>query len=472
MGGWAWPTPDTSAANPVPLPAGMPLEILQRWGDWILIRAPNGWQAWTGSVYVTPMPLPVPAGTEQAGATPAEGGQLATAPAAQPAAVAPPAAPSAPGLPVAPIAPVGSTGGVGASTGIGATTVALPGAHVVPVALAGLAAVGVLVVVGGVFGPVLWPTVFGEPTASHRVGTPGPSVDSFSGVSLPFDVELEYTHILGDFDSCRWQRNFVGRFELDVALDPSGAAYGAVRMSGSGGGGRVTESNLRSGQLAECPDQPLFDIELESQIVAQDREHFSALFTLEQGITVNFRGTRTQEGFAIEADFVGGSGPTNRTTARFRAIWATAPPTTTPGVAQSPTNGGDAGTFIGEFDASGQFRAGACTWSVTLSGTVSADLAFTSGQVTGEAQVRAHAVTERQSGGPTCSGAEEDWNDRVAVSGSAGDVTFSVRADPYQAAFQGVYDPAAQVIRGTIDVSSTLAEVDGSVRGDLVLIGQ
>lgn len=41
----AWDRPDT-AADPVPVDAGVELVLLQTWGDWAEVRAANGWSGW------------------------------------------------------------------------------------------------------------------------------------------------------------------------------------------------------------------------------------------------------------------------------------------------------------------------------------------------------------------------------------------------------------------------------------------
>jgi RsiW-degrading membrane proteinase PrsW (M82 family) len=53
-GGWAWATPDLADPRRGPLWPGMPLQVMQQQGNWLLVRAENGWLGWTDSRYLFP----------------------------------------------------------------------------------------------------------------------------------------------------------------------------------------------------------------------------------------------------------------------------------------------------------------------------------------------------------------------------------------------------------------------------------
>jgi protease PrsW len=53
-GGWAWATPDQDDERRGPLGPGMPLQVIEQKGNWLLVRADNGWLGWTDSRYLYP----------------------------------------------------------------------------------------------------------------------------------------------------------------------------------------------------------------------------------------------------------------------------------------------------------------------------------------------------------------------------------------------------------------------------------
>ena len=455
LGGWAWPAPDFTAGTPTPLPPGLEVEIVQRFGNWLLLRAANGWQAWTEQSYIVLAPAAVAAPPGQPagdpGVTPAteSSPQLPTAPAEQPGVAQPTAATSrAESIPITP-----------------PDQPALF-AHAVPAGFPALPLIGGFVIAGALIGGSVWALTNNQPvpTAGPPL-PPGPSAD-VSLTEEDFEVDLEYTRILGDFDSCRWGRTFSGRDETDLATYQDGSAFGTIRLFGSVGEARVMESNLDSGQLSECPLQSAFDFDQTAQIVSDSRESWSAQFELEQGLTATVRALRNGGRFDLVLELRGGSGPNNSVSIDYGSI--AAPPGQP--ASEEPTDV-QQGIFSGEIEnARGRFRAGACTWRVTLTGGVEAGVELRPGQVSGDAHVQAHAVTERQAGSPSCSGDEQDWDQHVDVSGTLDDVVFTVIADPFVAQFHGSYDQETQAILGTITVNSTIPDIDGTVTGDLFLI--
>ena len=53
-GGWAWATPSYDDARRGALSPGMPLQVLEQQGNWLLVRAENGWLGWTDARYLYP----------------------------------------------------------------------------------------------------------------------------------------------------------------------------------------------------------------------------------------------------------------------------------------------------------------------------------------------------------------------------------------------------------------------------------
>jgi len=192
---------------------------------------------------------------------------------------------------------------------------------------------------------------------------------------------------------------------------------------------------------------------------------------LDQGLRATLRGTRAEGGgYDLELVISGGSGPSNRTTVSLGRNRAPPPPSfeATPEATATPGDGTAARLFEGDFTGNGEFTAGACSWGVTLTGTIEATVNFAGSRAEGEAHVRAHATTERTGGSPQCVGDEQDWDDRVAVSGTRDDITFVVDAEPFLARFTGYLDGSGAII-GRIDVTSTEPEIDGSVTADVEL---
>ena len=50
-----WPQPDGSQPNGPPLPAYLPVAVLQEHGDWALVQCSNGWQAWVDARSLVPV---------------------------------------------------------------------------------------------------------------------------------------------------------------------------------------------------------------------------------------------------------------------------------------------------------------------------------------------------------------------------------------------------------------------------------
>lgn len=55
-GGWAWTTPDAADPHRLGLAPGLPLQLLEDRGGWLLVRARDGWLGWTGAPYLADMP--------------------------------------------------------------------------------------------------------------------------------------------------------------------------------------------------------------------------------------------------------------------------------------------------------------------------------------------------------------------------------------------------------------------------------
>ncbi len=51
-GGWAWATPSYDDPRRGPLVPGLPLQVVEEQGNWLLVRAQNGWLGWTDSRYL------------------------------------------------------------------------------------------------------------------------------------------------------------------------------------------------------------------------------------------------------------------------------------------------------------------------------------------------------------------------------------------------------------------------------------
>ena len=52
QGGWAWATPDQNDTRRGVLAPGMALQVMQAQGNWVLVRAENGWLGWTDARYL------------------------------------------------------------------------------------------------------------------------------------------------------------------------------------------------------------------------------------------------------------------------------------------------------------------------------------------------------------------------------------------------------------------------------------
>jgi protease PrsW len=53
-GGWAWATPNYEDPRRGALVPGMPLQVVEQTGNWLLVRADNGWVGWTDARYLYP----------------------------------------------------------------------------------------------------------------------------------------------------------------------------------------------------------------------------------------------------------------------------------------------------------------------------------------------------------------------------------------------------------------------------------
>jgi protease PrsW len=53
-GGWAWATPSFDDPRRGTLVPGLPLQVLEQNGNWLFVRAENGWVGWTDSRYLYP----------------------------------------------------------------------------------------------------------------------------------------------------------------------------------------------------------------------------------------------------------------------------------------------------------------------------------------------------------------------------------------------------------------------------------
>jgi protease PrsW len=53
-GGWAWATPSHDEPRRGALVPGLALQVLEQHGNWLLVRAENGWLGWTDSRYLYP----------------------------------------------------------------------------------------------------------------------------------------------------------------------------------------------------------------------------------------------------------------------------------------------------------------------------------------------------------------------------------------------------------------------------------
>jgi len=55
-GGWAWVTPDQYSPQRTGMPPGVPLQILEDRGSWLLVRNNSNWLGWTGAPYLVELP--------------------------------------------------------------------------------------------------------------------------------------------------------------------------------------------------------------------------------------------------------------------------------------------------------------------------------------------------------------------------------------------------------------------------------
>ena len=53
-GGWAWATPTYDDPRRGALVPGLALQVMEHHGNWLLVRAENGWLGWTDSRYLYP----------------------------------------------------------------------------------------------------------------------------------------------------------------------------------------------------------------------------------------------------------------------------------------------------------------------------------------------------------------------------------------------------------------------------------
>jgi protease PrsW len=53
-GGWAWATPSYDEPRRGPLVPGLALQVMEQQGNWLLVKAENGWLGWTDSRYLYP----------------------------------------------------------------------------------------------------------------------------------------------------------------------------------------------------------------------------------------------------------------------------------------------------------------------------------------------------------------------------------------------------------------------------------